>query len=182
MNEKGFTSFGGILFCLILLSWGALFIKKKMYLMKENHSKMKILICSKNLNGAVKNYTSSINFSNKILKTLTLSKKAVNFIPAIGKLIGEVSIRVAINFMKAEQEFHYGRLVKNIEVGAKNGCNSFNYYNYITFKRKRNIFNELIPKGKYIKYRIRNKPWMITTKVNIQKAKTYSNLQKATLF
>lgn len=182
MNENGFTNLSGVLFCLILISWGTIFLKKKMSLMQENNSKMKVLLCSKNLNGAVKQYTKNILSSNNALKTLTISKKAVNFIPGIGKLIGEISVKAAIQIVKAKQEFHYGEFTARVLVGAKNKCYKPNINKYKTFTNKRNHFNELIAKGKSITYKVRNKKWLITTKVYISRAKTSSKLQRALLY
>lgn len=157
MNEKGNTTLLGLVLIMAISFLFLFLIKKRIEYTKAREDFQKLLLCSKETNGATKEFYDKISESNTFLKALTITEYTTITIPIYG-VIASKSAAQAIRVIKAIQVGYLISYLNKLRVLTQKECYlSPNIYKtpfelQLSSGFKRNEFEEAKIRGNTWKY------------------------------
>ncbi len=156
MNEKGSASLLGLVMILTISLIGLSLISKRINQTTNTREFQKMLLCTKEINGIVRDFSTKIIKSNKTLKLLTVAEYTSITIPVYG-IFASKSAKAAKKIIKGFQLAFLASYLKNISSLHSKNC-YFSPNLYITpFQTKildfhRNHFSEVKKRRKKWRY------------------------------
>lgn len=176
-NQKGNTSFAGIIILLIVFTSALLLIQNKLHLIKKTKEISKSFLCTKKYTGLYKLHYKKIQKLNKAIFLLNTSKKASIFIPYIG-LIFAKNVQSAEKTLILIQNTIHVSYMKNMYTLFREGC-SFTPNIFKTafvhkgFSLERDSFNRA---------KLRKKEWKVYYLSMVQRLKIIHKNNKTFVF
>ncbi len=188
MNEKGNTTFMGLVFLMLFCFIGLNLVSKRVNQIKEQKDKQELFLCTKKINGLTQTFLKNIHKTNSYLKVLTIGKLISITIPIPGiNLATKGGIANAIKIIKilqVKESISYLNYMRNIWLkGCKISPNAiktpFKFYG-LGFKRDK--LNQAKLRGKKWKIKVQKGKFLISNIYNSVSGKTRSEMKRASLF